>query len=188
MKKLSVLFAAIMVLSLTACGNSSSKATTGTTNSVSNVLEQQMNNSAPAAGEPAKPAAPSAEKAAAAPAGDVDVDLTAMSSTMVYSEVFNMMNEADKYVGKTVRMNGQFALYQAYDENNRPIPEQIYFACIIADATACCSQGLEFVLAGEHTYPEDYPELGEEISVEGVFEVYEEDGMNYVHLVDAVMG
>lgn len=120
-------------------------------------------------------------------ADGIDVDLTKLSSTMVYSEVYNMMYTPDDYVGKTIKMEGQFAIYQATDENGALIPDQIYFACVIADATACCSQGLEFVLAGEHTYPNDYPELGSEITVTGTFELYEEDGYQYCRLVDAEM-
>lgn len=116
-----------------------------------------------------------------------DVDLTKLSSTMIYSEVYNMMSEPDNYLGKSVRMNGQFALYQATDEEGKPIPDQIYFACFIADATACCLQGLEFILAGEHVYPDDYPELGAEITVPGTFETYDENGYMYCHLIDAVL-
>ena len=119
--------------------------------------------------------------------GSIDVDLTALSSTMVYSEVYSMMSFPDNYIGKTVKMKGQFAVYQATDENGAFIPDQIYFACVIADATACCSQGLEFVLAGEHTYPDDYPELGSEITVTGTFELYEEDGCLYCRLGNAVL-
>ena len=117
----------------------------------------------------------------------VDVDLTTLSSTMVYSEVYNMMVSPESYVGKTIKMNGQFALYQSVDANGNLIPDQIYFACVIADATACCSQGLEFVLAGEHSYPDDYPELGTEITVVGTFQTYEDNGYMYCHLVDAEM-
>ena len=120
-------------------------------------------------------------------ADGVDVDLTVLSSTMVYSEVYNMMCTPDDYIGKTVKMEGQFALYQSVDENGTLIPDQIYFACVIADATACCSQGLEFVLAGEHSYPDDYPELGTEITVIGTFQTYEENGYMYCQLVDARM-
>lgn len=109
----------------------------------------------------------------------IDVDLTKLSSTMVYSEVYNMMNTSDNYIGKTVKMNGQFSYYE--DPNSKAQ----YFACIIADATACCSQGLEFTLTGEHTYPEDYPELGSEITVTGTFETYEEDGNRYCRLANA---
>ena len=34
----------------------------------------------------------------------------------------------------------------------------VYHACVIPDATACCAQGIEFTLAGDHRWPDDYPE------------------------------
>ena len=113
--------------------------------------------------------------------GELDVDLTTLSSTMVYSEIYNMMYEPDRYVGKRIKMNGQFAVY------GNPNTGAVYTACIIMDATACCSQGLEFVLEGEHSYPADYPELGTEITVVGTFQTYEENGYMDCHLVDAKM-
>lgn len=113
--------------------------------------------------------------------GELDVDLTTLSSTMVYSEIYNMMYEPDRYVGKRIKMNGQFAVY------GNPNTGAVYTACIIMDATACCSQGLEFVLAGEHSYPADYPELGTEITVVGTFQTYEGNGYMDCHLVDAEM-
>lgn len=128
-----------------------------------------------------KPAAEDAEGTAV-----VDIDLTALSGIMVYSEVNSMISFPDNYIGKTVKMQGQFTIYQATDESGAFIPDQIYFACVIADATACCSQGLEFALAGEHTYPDDYPELGAEITVVGTFEWYEEDDCRYYRLGNAV--
>ncbi len=112
--------------------------------------------------------------------GDV-LDLTTLSSTMVYGEVFNMLNNPDAYIGKTIKMEGQFNIFQNI------MTEQVYTACIISDAAACCSEGIEFVLAGDAVYPDDYPELTTPITVTGTFETYEEDGMLYCHLVDAVM-
>lgn len=115
----------------------------------------------------------------------VDVDLTALSSTMVYSEVYNMLyeNTAD-YVGKTVKMKGAFGVAQVV-VNGEVSSEPAAYACVIADATACCTQGIEFVLKGEHRYPQDYPPLGEEITVIGTFETYESDGMPGVRLAEA---
>ena len=110
----------------------------------------------------------------------VDVDLTALSSTVVYSEVYNMVTSPEDYVGKVVKMHGQFAIYEDPDTGT------VYTACIIADATACCSQGLEFSLSGA-IYPDDYPELGTEITVTGTFQSYEEDGSKLYHLADAKM-
>lgn len=78
-------------------------------------------------------------------------------------------------------MNGSFSVYE--DEGTG----KVYFACMIADATACCSQGIEFTLSGEHVYPDDYPEVGSEIVVQGIFETYEENGYLYCQLKDAVM-
>ena len=112
-------------------------------------------------------------------ASDFDVDLTQLSSTMVYSEVYNMMTAPDGYMGKTVKMKGPFSVYHDEETGN------YYFACIISDATACCSQGIEFVLTGEHTYPKDYPELGTEITVTGIFDTYEKNGYRYCRLNDA---
>ena len=192
-----VLMIMILVISLVGCGDSSASKPAGTTgsNTVQNVLDQQIKDaeatgSENAPAETQKPASAESntkpEDSQKAEDSSYDVDLTKLSSTMIYSEVYNMMSEPEKYIGKSIRMNGQFALYQATDEEGKPIPDQIYFACIIADATACCSQGLEFVLAGEHTYPDDYPELGDEIVVSGTFETYDENGYMYCHLIDAV--
>lgn len=112
---------------------------------------------------------------------DIEVDLTKLSSTMVYSEVYNMVVTPDDYLGKRVKMSGTFGVYQD------PSTEKYYYACLIADATACCSQGIEFVLEGDYSYPDDYPEVGSDITVAGVFDVYEENGDTYCQLVNAIM-
>ncbi len=121
------------------------------------------------------------------PEEGIDIDLTRLNSTMVFSEVNRMMYEPEEFLGKTVRMSGQFALAFGYDEAGEVDPEQVYFACIIPDALACCSSGIEFERAGEYQYPGDYPDEGDDITVTGVFEMYEEYGLEYFHLADAVM-
>ncbi|MGN0306712.1 MAG: lipoprotein [Lachnospiraceae bacterium] len=109
----------------------------------------------------------------------IDVDLTILSRTMVYSEVYNMMITPGDYMGKTVKMKGSFNYY--YDEAT----DNDYFTCIIQDATACCAQGIEFVLTEDYHYPEDYPQLGSEITVVGVFDTYMEGGLLYCTLRNA---
>ena len=108
-----------------------------------------------------------------------DVDLTQLSSTMVYSEVYAMVYEPEQYIGKTVKMRGIFAT-QEYNG------ERLY-ACIVKDATACCAQGLEFDPTEDFTYPDDFPADGETVRVIGVFDAYEEDGNRYLTLRDAVL-
>ncbi|MDO4938573.1 MAG: hypothetical protein Q4E54_01260 [Lachnospiraceae bacterium] len=203
MKRIKVtLLISVIIAVLTGCGdNSASKSQSASANSVSSVMQQQMNQTdteqQPEQNAETQQSTQDSEMLQAVNSevttaekkttgtSDVDVDLTALSSTMVYSEVYNMLDLPEDYTGKTVRMNGQFALYQAYDENGEPVPDQIYYACVIADATACCQQGLEFVLAGNYTYPDDYPELGSEITVVGEFQTYMEDDYQYCHLIDA---
>lgn len=111
---------------------------------------------------------------------DVDIDLTVDNANLVYAEVFAMLYSPEEYIGKTVKMKGQFTFY--YDEERN----QYYYACIIADALACCSQGLEFIPAGECVYPDNFPPALTEIWVTGEFGVFEDDGTTYCALKDAV--
>lgn len=113
--------------------------------------------------------------------GEIDIDLTILSSTVVFSEVYNMMVTPENYIGKKIKMAGAFSVYEDQETG------QMYYACVISDATACCAQGIEFVLDKEYSYPGDYPETGSNITVTGTFETYEENGYMYCRLVDAEM-
>ena len=109
----------------------------------------------------------------------VDVDLTVLSSTMVYSEVCNMMYYPENYIGKTVKMKGMYAGY--HDEST----DKYYHACIIQDATACCAQGIEFEPTDDYRYPDDHPAEGQEVCVTGVFDTYKEGENIYCTLRNA---
>ncbi len=116
----------------------------------------------------------------------VDVDLTVLSSTMVYSEVYNMLYfYPENYYGKKVKMTGLFNIYRWVDENGVMLDLPVSYACVISDATACCAEGIEFKLSGNLIYPDDYPELGSEITVIGEFQPYEENGIKWYRLVNA---
>ena len=107
------------------------------------------------------------------------VVLSAMSGTIVYSQVYNMMMDPTPYLGMVIRVAGY---YDAYEDEEAG---SVYHACVIPDATACCAQGIEFVWAGEHSYPEDYPEPGTDIVVTGQLETYEEGDYLYLRLGNA---
>ncbi len=109
----------------------------------------------------------------------IDVDLTLMSSTMVYSEIYNMVYEAGKYIGKTVKMNGTCTVY--VDETNG----KSYYTCIVEDATACCARGIEFELSEDYLFPDEYPEAGENITVLGTYDTYMEGEYVYCTLREA---
>ena len=115
------------------------------------------------------------------PQGTVDIDLTAMNRTMVYSQVFDMMQSPGPYRGKTVRMKGTYATTVPQGPTNR------YHACFISDAMACCAQGIEFVPTNAVSYPADFPSDGAPIVVQGVFDTYVEDGNRFAHVRDALL-
>ena len=93
---------------------------------------------------------------------------------MVYSMVYQMVTDHQKYVGKRIKMKGAFSTY--FDEET----EQRFFGCVIKDALACCSQGLAFETAKVRRYPNDYPDEGASITIVGTFEFEkEEDGIGF---------
>ena len=138
---------------------------------VSPALEEETEN-------PAADLQPDSQEA---PAVSVDVDLTTLSSTMVYAEEFNMMMSPDDYIGRTIRMTGIFTVYQD------PETKQVYCGVIVEDATACCAQGFDLVMPEERSYPQDYPAPESEITVVGTLQAdrtLEEHGIIFLRLED----
>ena len=99
----------------------------------------------------------------------IDLDLSQMSSMFVYAEVYQMVSDPDSYLGKTIRVSGW---YDAYEDNET---KTVYTFCVIQDATACCAQGMEFVWAGDHPFPD----------VTGQFDLYTEGDTMYIYLANA---
>ena len=111
----------------------------------------------------------------------IALDLSKMSGTVVYAQIYNLMYDPEPWLGKVIRMSGY---YNYFNDTARGV---VYHACIVPDAAACCTQGIEFVRAGTFAWPDDYPELGDPITVTGRLEIYEENGTRYLHLTDAEM-
>lgn len=104
----------------------------------------------------------------------IDIDLARMSGTVVYAQVYKMVTEPKKFIGKHIKMKGFFSSY--FDEET----EQRFYGCVIQDALACCSQGLAFELSKPRKYPKEYPAEGSVITITGDFDfVKEEDGASY---------
>ena len=170
-----VCLAVISALLLTGCGNTN-------TQKIDDLIAAQEQSDESSAEQTTSSAPPKPTVAVPdALGGEYDVDLTALDSNMVYAQVYDMVFGETDYNGKTVRAKGIFDYYQDPDTKKE------YFAVIISDATACCAQGIEFVLAGDYQYPDDYPEIGSEIVIHGVFNTYEDDTGAYVQLKDAVL-
>ena len=200
-KLLSISVMVAIVLSVAACGNSGNgpRSATSGNKTVSDLIEERIAAEDSASEESAisvesviseSPAADEETTIAeesesllktSEAASDVDLDLTILSKTMVYSEVYNIMVSPEDYVGKIIRMNG---IYNTFIDEATGIR---YFYCIIQDATACCAQGIEFVLTDDYKFPDDYPENGDIATVVGRFDTYMEGEYMYCTLRDAVL-
>ena len=188
MKKiLACIICLTLAFGVTACGKASDKDSNGDTKIISDAKNKQENSKSNTKKEVSKKEVSddagkgkSSKNKSKTNSNKIDVDLNNLNANVVYAQVFQMMTEPDKFIGKRIRMSGQFNVYAAQEGNPSGVTE--YYAIIIADAQACCQQGIEFVWPG-HTYPDGFPEVKSNASVTGIFEVYEENGKKYCRLV-----
>lgn len=102
-----------------------------------------------------------------------EIDLTQMSSTMVYSYIFNLMYDPTPFIGK------RFCIQGIYDENYWAENDTTYHCILIPDAAACCAQGIEFVLTDENA---SYPQPADDIEINGILTTYIEDDTPYIEI------
>lgn len=209
MKKLLILLTVVaLVLTAVACGNGETRTLSGfdpsapnnigglipsdpATNGAGEAIKPMPDSivipapttpaAVPGTNSPGDGAAAEPPAALGEPDPNVDIDLSVLSSTMVYAHLYSIIISAHEYIGKTVKIRGTFGVYLDQGTNT------YYFGVIVSDNAGCCSQGLEFVLAGDHTYPDDYPEVGTQITVIGEFNTYKLRGYPVCHLTDAVI-
>lgn len=161
MKKCMLMLAAAACFLLAGCGAGGQTETAGNAGASSGIVTEgaEQENRSESSGSPEL------------------VDLTALSSTMVYAEMYNITQDSESYVGKMLRVHG--SAYTSFDEKT----QNYYHHIVVADASACCAQGLEFVLPEGSAYPEN----GTEIEIEGIFRSYQEEDVIYYHIqADAV--
>ena len=175
MKKLIAALSAAALLTLSSCGDTSTVDQLAAVDNPSTTEAETKSVSALA--EPETSVQPETEPLSVS--DEEMLDLTTLSASMVYGQVYDMVYNPDNYKGRMVRVKGPFAYYQD------PATNKEYFAVLITDAMACCSQGIEFVLDGEHSYPDDYPAVDEETTVTGIFNFYKENGNSYCQLLNA---
>ena len=171
MKKALLIALCITALALTGCGQKETPDTTANTlttaapTQVVQAIQTESPTAAPVFSEETE--APVAESSAA------EIDLTSMSSTMVYSYVYNMIVAPDDFIGQRFKIRG------VYDEQFWDQTNLTYHYIVIADATACCAQGLEFVLTDPNAA---YPQVDEEFEISGIFGTYVENGTLYIQI------
>lgn len=171
MKKALFIMLCAAALALTGCGQKETSDTT--VNAAATAAPTQAVQAVQTESPTVTPVFSEATDALTSEPSAMEIDLTRMSSTMVYSYVFNMLNVPDDFIGQRFKIRG------TYDEQYWDQTNLTYHYIVIADATACCAQGLEFVLNDSGAA---YPRLGEEFEISGIFGTYEEDGLNYIRI------
>ena len=92
------------------------------------------------------------------------VDLTKLSSTMVYAEVFNMLVMPEEYNGSLIKVRGTFS---QFIPNGK---KQSVTTVVVSDALGCCQQGLELLISEDSPLKnQNLPELNQEIEIIGRF-------------------
>lgn len=96
-------------------------------------------------------------------------DLSLMSTTMAYAQMYAMLMSPEEYVGQTVRVKGQY--YPLMDDQG----VTLFHGVIVSDIAACCEVGLEFILTGNPP-PSAYPTPMSVVEMTGLFDLCNEDG------------
>lgn len=74
--------------------------------------------------------------------------MTALSETIVFGQVFQLVYDPEAYEGSTYKIDGRYEFYTI------PNTDEIIYFVVIEDAAGCCPQGLE-VRFPDHITPPD---------------------------------
>ncbi len=103
-------------------------------------------------------------------------DFTALGADDAYSQICGIMSNPTGYEGDTIKVSGELYTYTTVTGENG-------VAIIIKDEHGCCSKGIQFVLSDTSSLANLVD--GDEIIVEGKFELYTANELLYCKLVDA---
>lgn len=105
----------------------------------------------------------------------VDIDLSRLEGNIVFSEATDILSNADKYIGKTIRVKGYFSSsYDSHDDSR-------YYMILIGELPT--EKGFEFIWdEGSHRYPDEYPKEKAEIIIEGELKSYKSEDHQYCYI------
>ena len=107
---------------------------------------------------------------------EIDIDLSRLSTTVLSAEVSNIYSNSREHIGKTIRVRGTYDA--VYDPQSN-----IFFKYILTlDEDDCCKEGFEIRVSGDLVFPDDYPELGTPIEVDGVLRTHNDLGQPLLYL------
>ena len=100
---------------------------------------------------------------------NIDVNLSALGSTMLFAEIINIWNNPEDYMGQVIKIHGGY--FNFFHEESG---QYIHFVMVL-DEGGCCEQGFPFRVSEDFDSPEELFEFEEEIEVIGVFSRSGED-------------
>lgn len=110
------------------------------------------------------------------------IDLTKLSDSMVYAELYVILTNPQEYLGRMISMKGEY--FEYFNE----VSDSYNFFVLTTDEDGCCQTGLEFVVDNDKIkYPEDYPKEKSTIEVTGIFtKGYDDESEYYYLLTDSI--
>ena len=116
------------------------------------------------------------------------IDISQFSKTMAFAEMSNIYFSPEEYIGRSIKVKGEFGFFQASDNTSKPIPDQYRFLVILADEMGCCGVAMEFIPKEEYKFPEDFPPKEDFITITGMItKDKNEYGQEDVRIVNATI-
>ena len=110
----------------------------------------------------------------------IDIDVTNFSITILYPLVENMLFYPDDYMGKIVKIKGDFKYWE--DEASK---ENVYML-VVSDEAQCCSAEIEIRFESDFDYSK-LPNRGDEFTIIGRFDSDYKDGVYFSYIGDSIL-
>lgn len=104
------------------------------------------------------------------------MDLSDMSYTMAYAQVYSMVMAPKRHQGETLKIKGSYYGFQTQEG-------QDVHLILIIDEAGCCEVGMEFQITGNLAWPQDYPPNNSIILLTGLMDIIHHGDNPYPLLV-----
>lgn len=104
------------------------------------------------------------------------MDLSDMSYTMAYAQVYSMVMAPKRHQGETLKIKGSYYGFQTQEG-------QDVHLILIIDEAGCCEVGMEFRITGNLAWPQDYPPNNSIILLTGLMDIIHHGDNPYPLLV-----
>ncbi|MDO5022913.1 MAG: hypothetical protein Q4E07_06210 [Eubacteriales bacterium] len=103
----------------------------------------------------------------------IDYDFSRQSVTMVYGFMYDVLTNAENYVGKSLKLTGSYMPYNAEDGNT-------YHFLLVYDDAACCELAIELLPTKGSDIA--FPKSGDIMQAEGLVDICNDAGTRFVAL------